>query len=117
MMHPASLRVYDFETVKLVDGYKVLEPKKKEGSWGIPHMSNTPSTSYIKVERDGKTAILRKYGHDRNPVMDYEYGWHKGHLTWHTHTWEGDDKGKATAMTSKERKKYGKMFRRAGLKL
>ena len=29
MMHPAGIRVYEFEAVRYVEGIKILEPKKK----------------------------------------------------------------------------------------
>jgi len=52
-------------------------------------MSNTPNTSYIKVAKSGKSAMLRKYDHNREAVIDYEYGMHDGVMQWHVHTWKG----------------------------
>ena len=116
-LETGGFTVYDFEAVRYVEGIKVLEPKNKEKSWDIPHRSNTPGTSYIKVERHGKTAILRKYGQERKPIMDFEYGIDGGVYTWHTHTWKGDVKGKAKSMDDAEKERYARLFKKAGLKL
>ena len=60
MMNPANLRVYHFETVKFVDGFKVLEPKKKDQSWKMPYISNTHIyNTYRQVQTDPRIKSLK----------------------------------------------------------
>ena len=117
-MYPAGFSVYEFETVKIVEGIKVLEPKNKKDSFKMPAMSNTPGTTYIMLSSDGKSAMLRKYGQDRHPVIDFEYDWHGSIKTWHVQTWKGGVRQKDyRLMTVKEKKRYARLFKKAGLKL
>ena len=118
-MEKGGFTVYDFEAVRYVEGIKVLEPKKKDDSFKAPVRSNTPSTSYIRVAKDGKSAMLRVYGQDRFPLIDYEYGKHKdGKKTWHVQTWkDGVRQEDHRPMTTKEKKRYARLFKKAGLKL
>jgi hypothetical protein len=118
MMNPVGDRVYEYKTVEIVEGVKVLEPKKKTDSWGMPHMSNTPGTSYIMVSKSKGSAMFRKYGMDRHPVIDIEYGTHQGVKSFHAQTWkDGVRQEGARPLTRKELKKYGKLFKKAGLKI
>jgi hypothetical protein len=103
MMNPVGDRVYEYKTVEIVEGVKVLEPKKKAASWGMPHMSNTPGTSYIKVSKSKGSAMFRKYGMDRHPVIDIEYGKHQGVKSFHAQTWQNSGRQEgARPLTRKE---------------
>jgi hypothetical protein len=117
MMRPVGDRVYEYKTVEIVDGIKVLEPIKKKGSWSVPYMSNTPGTSYIKLADGRKTAELRIYGKDRMPVNDFAYGQHDGIKFYHVHTWKDGEKIGTRPMTRKELEKYGKLFKKVGLRI
>ena len=82
-------------------------------------MSNTPNTSYILVSKSGKTAMLRKYDHNREAIKEYAYGIHQGVMQWHVHTWDGGLKTEKITekMDDAEKERYARLFKKAGLKL
>jgi len=108
-------RTYNFQTVRLVEGIKVLESKNKDDSCKMPLMSNTPGTSYITLGKKGKTIELRKYGDDRLPTEGFAYGQHEGVKSYHVHTWKDGKVIGTRDMTKEELKKYSKLFNKVGL--
>ena len=75
---------HQWETVDVIDGYKVIEPKDKSKKPNLPYVSNKPNDTYVKIT-DGKFSQIRKYGSDRLPVYDIDYGWHGDHIYLHIH--------------------------------
>ncbi len=72
-------------TVDYVDGIKVLAPKNPKASMNLPERSNTPGTSYVLYRKNGDFDQLRVFKADRTPLLDIDYGTHRGEKTLHVH--------------------------------
>lgn len=74
-----------WHTVDYVDGIKVLAPKNPKASMNLPERSNTPGTSYVLYRKNGDFDQLRVFKADRTPLLDIDYGTHRGEKTLHVH--------------------------------
>jgi len=114
----ASERIPEYKTVGYIAGIKVLEALKNGKHGTLPDMSNTPSTSYILLNKNGGFKQLRIYDDTRHPVIDVDFGKpHRGSDKLHIHTWKGGRENNGRSLTKKEKKKYGKILKEAGIKI
>ena len=81
-----------WHTVDFVDGIKVLERKDPKASKSLPERSNTPGTSYLLLNPDGTFKQLRVFGEDRKPILDIDYGPHRGMVSLHAHKYENGER-------------------------
>ena len=90
------------------EGIKILEPINKNESWGMPERSNTPETSYIMYDKDGKFKNYREFNEKREPVFEIDYHYENGKWDLHVHKWENGNrvKGWKRKLNSNEIKKY-----------
>jgi hypothetical protein len=113
-----SDRIPEYKTVKVIAGIKVLDPIKTGDSRVLPDMSNTPNTQYILLSQKGAFKQLRVYDENRHPIIDIEYGKsHRGSDKLHIHSWKGGRENNGRSLTKKEKRKYGKILKEAGVNL
>lgn len=74
-----------WHTVDYIDDIKVVAPNEGNNNHGLPAISNTPGTKYILMDKDNNFHQLKKYGDNRKPLYDIDYGWHNHKLTFHIH--------------------------------
>lgn len=103
-----------WHTVDYVEGIKVLAPKDSKASKSLPDRSNTPGTSYLKLNTDNVFSQLRVFGDNRLPIYDIDYGMHQGKKTLHVHYYlNGNRNGKTIVLHKEDElyKKYKSLFK------
>lgn len=85
---------HQWHTVDYIDGIKVLEKKDEKSRVSLPPRSNTPGATYISFRKDGTFDQIRKYGENRKPEYDIDYGNHKGKIYLHIHFYENGERSK-----------------------
>ena len=99
----------------LLHGVKVLQRKDPSSRVGLPGLSNTPGTTYIAINQEGKFHQLRQYNDDRTPKFDIDYGIDtpltgKSRRAIHVHEYVDGVRGKGRFLTDQEYAKYKKYF-------
>ena len=99
----------------LLHGVKVIEKNDSKSSSGLPHYSNTPNTTYIAVNQEGKFHQLRKYNNERKPEFDIDYGIDtpltgKGNRAIHIHEYIDGIRQPGRFLNDEEYAKYKKYF-------
>ena len=105
----------EYETVGEVAGVKVIESvDKKRKKDNLPYYSNTPGTSYIKLDSDGHFQQLRIYADDRRPLLDVDYGIDTpltgDNKEFHAHDWTDGHRGPGRHLTDDEMTRFSKYF-------
>ena len=112
---------YQYKTVGVIDGVKVLEPIDPKASRRLPEEAHS-SRAYIKLDPSGKFSQYREYNDKHELVLEIAYHpeinvFHDGDNgpTLHAHDYSNTDKGNswhkpARALTVSEFEKYKKYF-------
>jgi hypothetical protein len=103
---------FRYETVGKVDGIKVLEKINKSDSRNLPEESHS-SNAYLQLNSDGTFSKYREYDTNHNPVLDIEYGTHRGKKFLHIHEYIDGKRQEAVDINKRPEylKKYSKFFR------
>lgn len=85
-LETGGFNTQEWEEAGKMYGIKILKKKTKgKERQSLPLFSSTPGTAYILLNPDGSFKQFRQYGEDRKPLLDIDYGIHKGKLSLHIH--------------------------------
>ena len=116
MLATGGFRFQEFRTTREIAGVKVLEQiNRNKSQVKMPHISNTPSTSYLTLTQGGdRIKEFRQYGSNRLPKLDIHFD-DRGHGAPHASDWkDGKRIPSSRPLTQRERRKYAAILKEAG---
>lgn len=100
---------YQYETVDLIEGVKVLKGTIGSGKHGLPEESHS-SEVYISKGANGNIKQMRYYNNNHTAKVDYDLSTHQGKIYLHAHDYINGERQQARMLTKKEMVNVSKYF-------